>query len=143
MSRPVGSWDIELQWAINHLKGDSFKASLLKLTLSAVVYLLWEERNSRIFKGKRRDEGMLIKAIQSAIYYATYSWRGVANTYSNWELSLSFGLTDCIFKKPVLAAASVSATNQATLVAGAAITDAFAINQANPTVAAVNLGVLV
>uniref|UniRef100_A0A5B6YUZ1 Reverse transcriptase domain-containing protein n=1 Tax=Davidia involucrata TaxID=16924 RepID=A0A5B6YUZ1_DAVIN len=96
-SHAVGSWESELRWAIDHLKGKSFKTSLVKLAFSAVVYYIWQERNQRVFTGRKRDSETLVNVIQNAIFNATLSWRGIPKSFNNWMLSLSFGLADSIF----------------------------------------------
>lgn len=47
ISKPIGLWNQELDWAISACKGKSFSVRLLKLGLTAVVYHIWAERNSR------------------------------------------------------------------------------------------------
>ncbi|XP_039009813.1 uncharacterized protein LOC120138412 [Hibiscus syriacus] len=54
LSRNVGSWGQELDWALSHLKGKSLIVLILKLAWSCFVYSVWEERNFRLFRGKGR-----------------------------------------------------------------------------------------
>ncbi|MBA0548321.1 hypothetical protein Golob_019429, partial [Gossypium lobatum] len=39
--RAVGTWRQELAWAILKLKGKSLLVAILKLALSAYLYLIW------------------------------------------------------------------------------------------------------
>uniref|UniRef100_A0A5B7C6R6 Uncharacterized protein n=1 Tax=Davidia involucrata TaxID=16924 RepID=A0A5B7C6R6_DAVIN len=89
VSRAPGNWHSELQWAMDHLKGDSFQITIQKLALSASasIYHIWSERNARIMKAKTKP----------AVAATLASWRGIKNTCENWILSLNFGVCNCIF----------------------------------------------
>ncbi|KAL4348604.1 hypothetical protein GQ457_17G026360 [Hibiscus cannabinus] len=51
LNQGVLDWDAEIEWAIDFMKGKSLLTFILKLSLSASIYLIWEERNRRCFTG--------------------------------------------------------------------------------------------
>ncbi|GAV70349.1 hypothetical protein CFOL_v3_13847, partial [Cephalotus follicularis] len=48
--RPILPWAEEIQWMVDHTKGNKFPQALRKLVFGATVYHIWMERNRRIFK---------------------------------------------------------------------------------------------
>ena len=52
LQRRVLTWDQELKWAINKLKGKALISNLLKIAWNALIYSIWRERNCRIFAQK-------------------------------------------------------------------------------------------
>jgi len=42
---PCVEWDDVIQWSISELKSGGLKSILCKLSISAVVYHLWKQRN--------------------------------------------------------------------------------------------------
>ncbi|KAL4354378.1 hypothetical protein GQ457_06G023410 [Hibiscus cannabinus] len=51
----------ELEWAHNRLKGKSLCPALLKLARNCYIYLIWRERNSRLFQGSNTTVLELVK----------------------------------------------------------------------------------
>ncbi|XP_038994898.1 uncharacterized protein LOC120119071 [Hibiscus syriacus] len=51
MKFSVFSWDNFLTRASSNWKGKSLLSLVMKLAMNALVYLLWEERNKRLFQG--------------------------------------------------------------------------------------------
>ncbi|GAV67950.1 zf-RVT domain-containing protein, partial [Cephalotus follicularis] len=47
--RSSGGWNAEAAWCIQNLQGNSFKSWITKLSLAAVMYHCWIERNNRLF----------------------------------------------------------------------------------------------
>lgn len=43
---PCVEWDDVIQWSISGLKSGGLKSVLSKLSISAVVYHLWKQRNN-------------------------------------------------------------------------------------------------
>ncbi|KAI8558879.1 hypothetical protein RHMOL_Rhmol04G0130400 [Rhododendron molle] len=54
-------------WAIDHCRGESFKAFLLKLVLAAWVYYIWLEMNSRVYGGIHRGAAQVLTSIEDNI----------------------------------------------------------------------------
>ncbi|XP_071719077.1 uncharacterized protein [Rutidosis leptorrhynchoides] len=64
-----------------------------RITIAATVYNVWQERNSRIFKGRRRSESELVKCIVEGIKLNPTSFKiknsvSMARAAKNWGLDL-------------------------------------------------------
>ncbi|XP_020254055.1 uncharacterized protein LOC109831127 [Asparagus officinalis] len=62
------SWHHLLTLFSMSLRGTGFKAKLKRMVLSASVYILWQERNLRIFQGRARDSDTLFRALKFSLY---------------------------------------------------------------------------
>ncbi|XP_020264077.1 uncharacterized protein LOC109840002 [Asparagus officinalis] len=60
-------WNQLTTWYSN-LKGIGFKKKLKRMALSAAVYLIWQERNLRIFQHKARDPEKLFRVVKITIF---------------------------------------------------------------------------
>ncbi|KAL4340919.1 hypothetical protein GQ457_08G001550 [Hibiscus cannabinus] len=49
LNRMVLQWSREVAWAVNSLKGKSLLSSILRIAWSACIYLIWIERNARMY----------------------------------------------------------------------------------------------
>lgn len=72
--------------------GKSFKKSVLKVTLAAVVYGIWWERNSRIFQQKRSEPDVSGSKVCNNIRDAIVAWRNVSSTQENRVLCRNLGI---------------------------------------------------
>ncbi|XP_038995761.1 uncharacterized protein LOC120120094 [Hibiscus syriacus] len=61
------SWGDFMTQACINLKGKSLLSLIMKLALNTLVYLLWEERNKRLFQGRSRTVEDLLKAIKDVV----------------------------------------------------------------------------
>lgn len=50
LHREVGNWDYESSRAIIESRGSDFTARMRAMALAAVIYLIWKERNYKIFR---------------------------------------------------------------------------------------------
>ena len=89
-SRPWKDWVAMLSTVS---KGKPFFSKLLRLSFSNCVYVLWQERNGRIFQNSICNSGMLEETIVSNIRNRMSSFRNLnslnENIVSNWSLSNS------------------------------------------------------
>lgn len=86
------AWDDEIAWFLLHSRGKSFKKSILKLPLAAVVYSLWCESNMRIFQQKALNPPSLGSKISNAIRDSVLTWRNIKPNQGNrlvWHLGVS------------------------------------------------------
>lgn len=83
----------EILWGSNHCKDSSMLSSVLKLSLAASVYYIWEERNSRIFQQVRHDFMYVQRLIVEAVKAQMSSWRHMRMTTKNLALMLDWGLS--------------------------------------------------
>ncbi|XP_039025204.1 uncharacterized protein LOC120158437 [Hibiscus syriacus] len=74
--RNVGSWDFELAWAISSLKGRSLRTLVLKLAWSSLVYLVWEERNRRVFRNVNRSVEDVTHLIKNTVQLTLHGRKG-------------------------------------------------------------------
>ncbi|KAK8673221.1 hypothetical protein V6N13_111570 [Hibiscus sabdariffa] len=49
IQRDAYSWQGELQWFCERVKGRVLLSCILRVVMTAFVYLIWRERNSRLF----------------------------------------------------------------------------------------------
>ena len=56
-----------IDWAALNWKGKTSKSTILKICLAASVYIIWQERNGRIFRNSYHDEKSIIKQISISI----------------------------------------------------------------------------
>ncbi|KAE8729811.1 Vacuolar protein sorting-associated protein 32-like protein 1 [Hibiscus syriacus] len=61
------SWDSRLQWAAQTWKGKSLLSTVMRITWTAFIYFIWEERNRRIFNRGTRTTNQLLKAIKELV----------------------------------------------------------------------------
>ena len=85
-------WQMEVQWWSVFLKGESFATQLRRLVLSATVWHLWQERNSRVFKQTSKTNVQLVAAIVNCVQSTCVSWESAPKTKENLELMLEWGL---------------------------------------------------
>ncbi|WMV37355.1 hypothetical protein MTR67_030740 [Solanum verrucosum] len=61
INRKAKGWEEETSWANTYCKGKQAKAEVYRITLAASVYLIWQERNQRIFQKTAKTPAMLAK----------------------------------------------------------------------------------
>ncbi|KAL4361754.1 hypothetical protein GQ457_04G001430 [Hibiscus cannabinus] len=91
LSRMMQRWDDELDWAIAVLKGKSLIVYILKLAWQAHIYLVWEERNHRHFRGVHRSCTDILDCIK-AIIYIRLQGRSIQLENVNRNLCLAWGI---------------------------------------------------
>ncbi|KAE8720463.1 RING/FYVE/PHD zinc finger superfamily protein isoform 3 [Hibiscus syriacus] len=62
-----------ITWASKYWKGKSLLITILKLAWNATIYVLWEKRNRRIFKGCSRSIEELLRTIKDFPYQPGYT----------------------------------------------------------------------
>ncbi|KAF3623755.1 hypothetical protein FXO37_31704 [Capsicum annuum] len=55
VGRSPAKWEEEVTWVINYCRGKQPQAMLYRASLAACVYVIWQERNLRIFQAKSRE----------------------------------------------------------------------------------------
>jgi len=95
ITRSNSNWEEEAVNAIKEAKGGSFEARIRSLAIAATVYLIWQERNSRIFKDARHNWEYVLDRVNESIKDASWNWRAERN-YRNWTLCKHWGLYDQI-----------------------------------------------
>ncbi|KAL4334912.1 hypothetical protein GQ457_07G024120 [Hibiscus cannabinus] len=67
LDRGVMHWDEELSWAVAKLKEKSLIFHILKLAWNAFIYIVWEERNFRLYRGTSRTVRDLVGSINTLL----------------------------------------------------------------------------
>ncbi|XP_038998773.1 uncharacterized protein LOC120124090 [Hibiscus syriacus] len=67
LKKSISSWEDMIVWACNSWKGKSLISTILKLAWCAKIYVLWEERNRRIFQGRSRSTDDLFICIKEFV----------------------------------------------------------------------------
>lgn len=61
------SWAEEVVTACARFKGDSFKAKVGKLAFNVIIYMVWHERNNRIFRGEVPLPSQVMREIENCV----------------------------------------------------------------------------
>ncbi|KAL4289532.1 hypothetical protein GQ457_14G001790 [Hibiscus cannabinus] len=67
LRRDCMTWELELGWAVARLKGRSLLTVILQLSWNTFIYVIWKERNLRIFQRKFSHEDSLIHSIKDIV----------------------------------------------------------------------------
>ncbi|XP_039004056.1 uncharacterized protein LOC120131001 [Hibiscus syriacus] len=62
-----GTWNSRIECATQKWKGKSLLSIILRIVWNAFNYLIWEERNRRIFKGGSRTTDQILKSIKEFV----------------------------------------------------------------------------
>jgi hypothetical protein len=79
-----------LRWL--HLKKKSMDARMRRVSLGMVVYLIWEERNRRVFEGKTRGVNTAFRRFQ-VLFYIIFHFHEKDHSLFHvglWELQWSW-----------------------------------------------------
>lgn len=68
IQRPVGGWCQEVNWAINWANGNKAVDELYKMALAGCTNYIWQERNQRIFQGKKRTVNTICRLVVQDIH---------------------------------------------------------------------------
>lgn len=99
MGKVPTRWQEYQSWIQRNPGGNKFQKELVLLANSAVIYMLWWERNKRLFEGKVRDHTVLSLHIKNTIRIYVGEWRGVRKTRTNWRRCVEMGIKLQVFKK--------------------------------------------
>ncbi|OMO78705.1 reverse transcriptase [Corchorus capsularis] len=77
LHRTVGNWHYEFQWALSKLKGKSLLSLILKLAWNAFCYVIWRERNRRLFQRQMQTVEQSFQCIVDAIRIRLLGLRNV------------------------------------------------------------------
>lgn len=69
VSRHPMSLSMEVSWMLINRSGKSCLYIVFKLSLAAIIYWLWKERNSLVFQGKKSDAADLFGRIDDIRAY--------------------------------------------------------------------------
>ncbi|XP_020269438.1 uncharacterized protein LOC109844736 [Asparagus officinalis] len=61
-------WGLVLNWYSYSLKGKGPMKKLKRMCLSTAVYMIWRERNRRIFQGKRKLSAQILSDIKFSVF---------------------------------------------------------------------------
>ncbi|KAA8532432.1 hypothetical protein F0562_032465 [Nyssa sinensis] len=75
LSREPVECQMELPWAIQHLKGKCFLAKIRRLFLAAIIYHIWKESNTRFWKKN-------CKSPKTVVQNRVAAWHNIPNMYS-------------------------------------------------------------
>ncbi|XP_039007845.1 uncharacterized protein LOC120135683 [Hibiscus syriacus] len=74
VNRRVSHWEGELSWAAHFLKGKSLLTRVFKLPLTSYVYVIWRERNNRLYGGLLRLMSDILLSIKTDIQIRLDGW---------------------------------------------------------------------
>ena len=92
-SREVTSWQGELQWAIQRLRGKSLNAVILRVAWHAVIYFIWQERNNRLHRNKVETVQHILEKIKEVVRFRLWELKKISinpvnlSLYRSWQLS--------------------------------------------------------
>ncbi|GAA0170913.1 hypothetical protein LIER_25071 [Lithospermum erythrorhizon] len=79
----VSTWQVERQWCIDNIGGRSFRTRLMQMSLMCTIYVIWQERNSRVFGGNPVSADFLFHKVLSIIHDRVCARRGIKKTKTN------------------------------------------------------------
>lgn len=82
-----------ISWAVQNRKGKSFKHKLLKLSLCAAVYHIWQERNFRLFQTKPKPVVDLLSNLIEDIRWRVASWNNIENNQTSRTIICAWGFS--------------------------------------------------
>ncbi|XP_039070402.1 uncharacterized protein LOC120217278 [Hibiscus syriacus] len=91
--RRVSCWDRELACVVHYCKGKSLLVRVFKLAWVSHVYGIWKERNSRLFGGKVRLVGDVLKDIKETIQIRLKEWAISRADPRNDSLYVKWGIS--------------------------------------------------
>lgn len=68
ITRPAKTWQAELDWANRNARGKGPADAIFRMSLAAVVYHIWIERNHRIFQAKSTEPHGITRRIVQDIF---------------------------------------------------------------------------
>ncbi|KAL4367392.1 hypothetical protein GQ457_05G034820 [Hibiscus cannabinus] len=69
LHRQIRTWNQELLWALENLKGKSLIVVILKIAWNAHIYHVWQERNHRQFRGVNRSIDDTVRCIVDSVRF--------------------------------------------------------------------------
>lgn len=65
-------WQEKVQWTAVNCKGKSSAAEVYRMAMARSLYYVWQEWNMRIFQGKQRTVGAIVRMIiQEVVFRGT------------------------------------------------------------------------
>ncbi|XP_039046112.1 uncharacterized protein LOC120186167 [Hibiscus syriacus] len=90
--RGTCSWDAHISWACASWKGKSLLTTIMKLAWTTFTYIIWEERNKRIYQGRSRNVNALLLAIKDSVAIQLKGREINRNDYVNNTLCNQWGI---------------------------------------------------
>lgn len=86
------SWDQVVSFAANSWKGKSVSAIVNKIVLGTLVYLIWKERNKRLFQSQIRSLRQFIDLVEEVVRFKIMTLKVRRNTrvtqlLERWNIS--------------------------------------------------------
>nr|XP_043639244.1 uncharacterized protein LOC122610314 [Erigeron canadensis] len=75
MVHSSSSWDSIIQQFLSSIKSKSFKMIAGRLILAAAVYMIWQERKSRLFKKQKKPAAQLVKEVIEVVRLKLLTFR--------------------------------------------------------------------
>ena len=89
-------WDEEMNWAVCKLKGKALISTLLRICWSSCIYLVWKERNQRIFQRKSKMTEQVLEQVKEVVRCRLDGLHRVEAEHVNRSLCRNWGLLDTI-----------------------------------------------
>ncbi|XP_039038587.1 uncharacterized protein LOC120176171 [Hibiscus syriacus] len=93
VNRRISHWEGELSWAAHCLKGKSLLTRVFKLALTSYVYVIWRERNKRLYGGLLRPMSDILLSIKTDIQIRLDGWPINRSDSRNIALCVSWGIS--------------------------------------------------
>ena len=90
-------WKDCIALMVTHCKGKSLSTLVRKLSLSASVYLIWAERNSRLHDNNLKDANSVLWEISDLIRLRLSSVTNLPDSEENRSIQTTWNLPDSIF----------------------------------------------
>ena len=91
------SWEEELKWAYQKLKGKSLITLIMSCAWSAFIYAIWKERNCRVYAATEETHMQVLDHIKQRIKIKFAGLENIEADHTNLNLVRNWGLSQKTF----------------------------------------------
>ena len=92
LHRDVGSWEEELTWAVQRIKGKALISIILRIAWKAFIYFVWKERNRRLHNELAETAMQLLERVKDVVRIKLADLTNVMDDDVNRRLCCKWGL---------------------------------------------------
>lgn len=80
------NWSSEFDWVAKISKRENEKAEVLKMCFTAVLYMIWKERNNRIYNSKEEDQQRILRKVKYLVLLRSQSMDKIKSYSGKFEI---------------------------------------------------------
>ena len=98
LQSPRLDWIGMIEWLAQHWKGRSLEMDIRKLYLAATIYIIWQERNSRLHNNRANSSDFLCDKVLRIIRLKLSTFHRIPSTGENRQIQMCWNLPSTIFE---------------------------------------------